>query len=203
MALTDHYNGHGPIGTLKSQAYSTINALRYNGESQRFTFETYVTKLKNAFEVLREYKEPVPESKKVSDFTSKIHNKHPMVVAALANIKSNPTYKEDFTQASNYLSAIIKEHKPPAQHQVKSLKSQKFKDSQKNKGKGKNKGKPKSSDSTRTNSQKEWTAKSYKEREKIRKDRKDRKRRRAAALAAKKEEDSKTEESDATSLNKK
>ena len=67
-ALAKHYLGAGPVSTEKQKAYATIKSAKYTGESARYTFETYVSSLQNAYETLAEFDEPVAEAKKVQDF---------------------------------------------------------------------------------------------------------------------------------------
>ena len=109
--LIKHYLGTGPISTEKRKAYAAIMATKYTGESSRFTFETYVSMLQNAYETLAEFDEPVAEAKKVQDFLDGIQVTNIYVSAAVANVTTNQDMKENFTDASNYVVTIVQNHK--------------------------------------------------------------------------------------------
>ena len=199
--MNEHYMGEGLIGSEKTKAYTTINNATYKGESRHFNFESYINTLQNAFEILAEFGEPVAEAKKVSDFLDHISVNHPMVSTGIAQINSNPAYKENFTAASNYLAAIIKDHKPSVQRDVKSIKADKNKGNSNGNGKKKNS----SNGENRTYSPSEWKKLTPEEKAEIRNRRAARKKRKAAALSASKEseEENSSDGNDASAMSKK
>ena len=95
-SLSKHYFGSGPISTEKQKAYAAIKAAKYTGKLARFTFETYVSTLQNAYETLAEFNEPVAEAKKVQDFLDGIQVTNIYVSAAVANVTTNNNMKEKF-----------------------------------------------------------------------------------------------------------
>jgi hypothetical protein len=64
QALLSHYEGSAMLSKAKLAAYQDMRNLRYEGECPNFTFETYVTRHTKAHQILEEYGEHVPETKK-------------------------------------------------------------------------------------------------------------------------------------------
>ena len=176
-ALNAHYLGAGPISTQKQAAYATIDGAKYTGESARFTFETYVSTLQNAYETLAEFDEAVPEAKKVSDFLKGIHVTNTYVSAAVANVETSADMRANFTSASNYLANTVANHKKTLNRRTVS----EFK-----KGPAKKQGGPKKPKvENRDYSKADWDKLTRDEQDKVRKLRqaaKEAKKRKAAAL---------------------
>ena len=181
-SLSKHYLGSGPISTEKQKAYAAIKAAKYTGESARFTFETYVSTLQNAYETLAEFDEPVAEAKKVQDFLDGIQVTNTYVSAAVANVTTNNDMKENFTAASDYVATTVQNHKGTlSKRRISKLERKKRQEKKK---------KPKLE--AKNYSRAEWDKFSQEDKDKItamRKAAKEAKKRKAAALEAGKEEE--------------
>ena len=72
LALKRQCEGTSAVQTRKSLAYAKISSARYNGQKRGFTFDTYVQIHPSAHNTLAELNEPVPETKKVTDFLAAV-----------------------------------------------------------------------------------------------------------------------------------
>jgi hypothetical protein len=60
------------VQSRKAAAYAKIATARYNGQRRTFTFDNYVEIHQGARNTLLDLNEPVPETKKVTDFLAGI-----------------------------------------------------------------------------------------------------------------------------------
>ena len=135
-ALVKHYLSDGAMATEKKRAYDTLASLKYLGETNKYTFETYVGKFQDCFEILAEYREPVAENKKVTDFINGINVANPKMRAAIAHIEASEEMLEDFTATSDYLSTVVTRHKTELKRSIKSAQTGRNSGGTGSKGKG-------------------------------------------------------------------
>jgi hypothetical protein len=79
--------------------------LSYQGPRKHFTFQNYITPHQKAHNELKDCKEPVPETKKVTDFIAGISD--PTLSAGLANVYGDVAKLADFTLCQQYLQTIV------------------------------------------------------------------------------------------------
>ena len=103
-ALQAHYEGVGGQIRMKTAAYASIKWAEYKG-AKNFDFDLYKKIHTQAHADLKQYGEPVPETKKVKDFLDGITD------ASLQPVKFTiagfPNLMNNFTEASNYIGQII------------------------------------------------------------------------------------------------
>jgi hypothetical protein len=105
LALRAHYEGESYMNKQKKDAYRLIEHLHYKGERATFTFEHFSGQLTKAYNDLQRYNEPILESKKVRDLLNIISD--PKLESAKQAIRINPTYKNNFSMALNFLAESV------------------------------------------------------------------------------------------------
>ena len=73
--LQDHYDGMSKGARRKTFARDDLNEIFYNNETT-FTFDKYLTKLKEVFNVLEKYGVPLYEEQIVKHLLDKIMSPH-------------------------------------------------------------------------------------------------------------------------------
>jgi hypothetical protein len=171
-ALRDHYDGPGEVEKRISYAKRELETAHYRSEKV-FTFEKYVTKLSEAFQILEENGIPKVEREKADTLLEKMSVDNTEVSAAIANIRMNPDKRNNFLLAANELSeyisvvmslAVSKSGKKPARNisEVRHVKKK-----PKTGGKGREDNGVDISDIERSFSHKEWKKLSQETRSKI------------------------------------
>ena len=89
-----------------SYAKRELETAHYKSE-RVFTFEKYVTKLSEAFQILEENGIPKVEREKVDLLLEKMSVDNTEVTAAIANIRMSPHKRNNFLLAANELSEYI------------------------------------------------------------------------------------------------
>ena len=105
-ALRDHYDGPGEVEKRISYAKRELETAHYKSE-RVFTFERYVTKLSEAFQILEENGIPKVEREKVDLLLEKMSVDNTEVTAAIANIRMSPHKRNNFLLAANEVSEYI------------------------------------------------------------------------------------------------
>jgi hypothetical protein len=116
--LEDTKNGRNAIITLKRQnegenstmirkqkAYTALKNLAFTGPRKHWTFSQYVTGHQKAHNELEACHEPVPETKKVTDFLGGITD--PSLGAGLANVYGDIQKLQSFETCQQYLCTIV------------------------------------------------------------------------------------------------
>ena len=88
----------------KQKAYAASRVLSFQGPRKHFTFQNYITAHQKAHNELDACKEPVPETKKVTDFLEGISD--PTMSARLANVYGDEGKLGEFTKCQLYLQTI-------------------------------------------------------------------------------------------------
>ena len=102
--------------TRKAQAYSQISSARYTGKGN-FTFEQYVARHQTAHNTLELLKEPIPETKKVTDFLKNINDSR--LVNAKDHIAGDLSKLESFEKCQQYLKQILSNYAVTTEDQRK------------------------------------------------------------------------------------
>jgi len=101
LALHYQCKGTSAVQTCKAAAYAKIASARYSGQKRPFSFDTYVEMHQEAHNTLADLEEPVPETKKVTDFLAGITDTH------LSNAKDlilgDPQKLQNFELCQQYL----------------------------------------------------------------------------------------------------
>jgi len=105
LALRRQCEGTSAIQTRKAAAYAKIASARYSGQKRQFPFDSYVEMHQEAHNTLADLDEPVPETKKVTDFLAGITD------ARLSNAKDlilGDTQKlQNFELCQQYLKTLV------------------------------------------------------------------------------------------------
>ena len=104
LALKTQAEGQSAKLTRKTEAYATLKAANYRGRNGPNTFQRYVEVFQEAFNELADLGEPVPESKKVSDFLAGISD--PILKTGKDVVLGDPVKLADFTECQQYLSTL-------------------------------------------------------------------------------------------------
>ena len=107
LALREHYDGPAEVDRRIALARQQIRELFYRSE-QSFPFESYITKLNGAFQVLAECGEEQSERSKVDQLIeglAQCDNVH--VKAATTTLRMNPEFRSNFTASANKMSEVI------------------------------------------------------------------------------------------------
>jgi len=187
-ALRDHYDGPGEVEKRISHAKRELESAHYRSEKV-FTFERYVTKLSEAFQILEDNGIPKVEREKVDLLLEKMSVDNTEITAAIANVRMNPNKRNNFLLAANELSEYIsvvmplaasESGKKPARtvSEVRHVKK-KAKTGNGSKPKGKTENGVDISDMERSFTHQEWRSLSQETRSKIQAKRKAKKEKRA------------------------
>ena len=105
MALKTQAEGTSSQITRKQAAYASIASSAYTGPRRGFTFANYVALHQAAHNELLDLDEPVPESKKVTDFMKGIRD--PNLSMGKTAILGDITKLGDFEACQQFLSTIV------------------------------------------------------------------------------------------------
>ncbi len=106
MALREHYDGPGNVEKSISFAKRELESAHYRSE-KTFTSEKHVTKLSKAFQILEVNGISRVEHGKVDHLLEKMSVDNLEITAASANIRMDPTKRNNFLLAANELSEYI------------------------------------------------------------------------------------------------
>jgi hypothetical protein len=105
LALRRQCEGTSAVQTRKAMAYAKIAAAKYSWQKRQFTFDNYIEMHQDAHNTLMDLNEPVPETKKVTDFLSgitdsKLTNAKDLILGDAAKL-------QDFEVCQQYLKTLI------------------------------------------------------------------------------------------------
>jgi hypothetical protein len=184
LALRRQCEGTSVVQSRKASAYAKIVSARYSGQKRTFTFDNYLEAHQEAHNTLADLDEPVPETKKVTDFLagitdSRFSNAKDLILGDVQKL-------QNFEVCQQYLNTLVYNKTTQEKHerQISGLdhqrdggKSRRLSDSSPNKA-GKNNGL-----TARTYTRDEWAKLSKEEREKIKELRKQQKTRNQGTTA--------------------
>ena len=99
--LHEHYDGPGAKTRRVQDAKERLKVCHYKNE-QVFTFEKFITTLKDCFDTMEDDECPVTERDKIDYLLDGIQC--PALSAAVSTISMNPNLRENFVNAANTLS---------------------------------------------------------------------------------------------------
>jgi hypothetical protein len=178
LALRRQCEGTSAIQSRQAAAYAKIATAKYNGQKCTFTFDNYVEVHQGAHNTLLDLNEPVPETKKVTDFLAGITD--PRLSNAKDLILGDAQRLQDFESCQQYLKTLIFNKTTQEKHerQISGIKQGKqsgsYKGRRLNAPGGETPGKG-DEVSARTYTQEEWSKLTDGERAKVKQLRKDRK----------------------------
>jgi hypothetical protein len=105
LALKRQCEGTSAVQSCNAAAYARIALAHYNGQKRGFTFDTYVHLHQSAHNTLSELNEPVPETKKVTDFLAGINDSRHS--NAKDFILADPTKLNDFEACQQFSQTLI------------------------------------------------------------------------------------------------
>lgn len=109
-----HYDGPAATSKRIALANQMIKELHYKSE-QSFSFESFITKLNGAYQVLDENGEGKSTRTKIEELLSKINSNHADIRSAIGVIRMSSEYNNDFTLTVNKLSEVITQIFPSIQ----------------------------------------------------------------------------------------
>jgi ribosomal protein L19E len=104
-ALRRQCEGKTSIKTRKNKAYASIAGSRYKGVRKQFTFSQYVAIHQAAHNELEDCNEPMPETKKVSDFLAGISDS--ALDSGITCVLSDDRYSDDFEATQQFLGTLV------------------------------------------------------------------------------------------------
>lgn len=105
LALKQQCEGETAKVSRKNAAYALIKNSVYRGPRRNFQFHDYVERHQNAYNELEACDEPVPETKKVTDFLAGIQD--PSLTTGKSVVLSDQTMISDFSKTQLYLSTLV------------------------------------------------------------------------------------------------
>lgn len=144
LAIKQQAEGRSATDSRKQQAYSQIATARYSGPRRNWNFQNYVERHQGGHNELADLNEPVPETKKVTDFLSGITDSR--LTNAKDIVLGNPQYLSNFEACQQYLATLVgnKMEQAKIERQISEIKIKKKGGGgggDKDKGKGKEKDK--------------------------------------------------------------
>jgi len=105
LALHRQCKGISAVQTRKAMAYAKIAAARFSGQKRNFTFDNYVEQHQDGHNTLADLDEPIPETKKVTDFLSgitdpRLNNSKDVILGDVAKL-------QDFEACQQYLKTLV------------------------------------------------------------------------------------------------
>jgi hypothetical protein len=104
-ALRRQCEGKTSIKTRRNKAYASIAGSRYKGVRKQFTFSHYVAIHQAAHNELEDCNEPMPETKKVSDFLAGISDS--ALDSGVTCVLSDEKYSDDFEATQQFLGTLV------------------------------------------------------------------------------------------------
>jgi hypothetical protein len=115
LTLKRQCEGTSAIQSRKASAYAKIATARYSGHKKAFTFDNYVEIHQNTHNTMADVDEPVPETKKVTDFLTGITD------SRLSNAKDlilgDPNKLQNFEACQQYLKTLVYNKATQEKHQ--------------------------------------------------------------------------------------
>ena len=105
LALRRQCEGKTSIKTRKNKAYLSISGSSYKGHRKAFTFAQYVAIHQAAHNELEDCNEPMPETKKVSDFIAGISDAS--LESGITCILSEDRYSDNFEATLQFLGTLV------------------------------------------------------------------------------------------------
>ncbi len=105
LALRRQAEGTSATQTRKTSAYATISNARYSGQKKTFPFARYVEIHQTAHNTLEELGEPVPETKKVTDFLAGISD--PRLSNAKDTVLGDAAKLQNFEECQQYFQMLV------------------------------------------------------------------------------------------------
>ena len=94
FAICQHFTGYNAINRAKDKAYFAMEAAKYRGKSQRFTYETYVIIFEKNMRILYRNNEEMWYSRAFQKFLLGI--KFPWFESGKAFVTGSDAHKNDF-----------------------------------------------------------------------------------------------------------
>jgi hypothetical protein len=105
LSLRQQCEGKILVKTCKNKAYMSIASSNYRGIRKQFTFAQYVAIHQAAHNELEDCNEPIPETKKVSDFLSGISDSS--LEAGITCVLSEDRYQDSFEATQQFLGTLV------------------------------------------------------------------------------------------------
>jgi hypothetical protein len=105
LALRRQYKGTSAVQSRKALAYAKIRSASYSRQKRTFTFDNYVEAHQEAHNTLADLNEPVPKTKKVTDFLagitdSRLSNAKDLILGDMQKLQS-------FKICQQYLKTVV------------------------------------------------------------------------------------------------
>ncbi len=155
LALRRQAEGTSATQTRKTSAYAAVSNARYSGQKKAFPFAKYVEVHQTAYNTLEELGEPVPDTKKVTDFLAGITD--PRLSNAKDTVLGDVAKLQNFEECQQYFQTLVFNKSTQDKHErnVSGLTGDIPKGNAKKEG-GKKHNKPHNEISVRSYSEAEW-----------------------------------------------
>jgi hypothetical protein len=112
LLISEHYRGTAKTAKRAAEADALLARLFYKGKTPTFMFETYVTRLREAFELLADNEQPLTGAQKVKQMLKGIICTHPCVTPLITAVMKD--HLTNFEEASSMMSNVISQIFPAA-----------------------------------------------------------------------------------------
>jgi hypothetical protein len=105
ILISEHYRGTAETARRAAEAEAQLAKLFYKGETPLFKFETYITRLRECFELLEDNDQGYSGAQKVNAMLKGITSTHPRITSLSTTILT--THPTDFEGASSVMANVI------------------------------------------------------------------------------------------------
>jgi hypothetical protein len=112
ILISEHYRGTAETAKRAAEADALLARLYYKGETPNFTFEKYVTRLREAFELLADNEQPLTGAQKVKQMLKGFICTHPRVTPLITAVMKD--HSTNFEEASSMMANVISQIFPAA-----------------------------------------------------------------------------------------
>ena len=115
MALCNHYDGPAEGDKRVTVARHDLKTLHYKNESS-FSFEKYSTKMRKAYTILKQYKQPRSEKEQVELLIDNINTNDTRLITVIGICRDShsTSFEEACTYLSSQIAILFPQHQPNA-----------------------------------------------------------------------------------------
>jgi hypothetical protein len=105
LIITRHYRGDAEVALRAAVAEAKLAKLHYRGNESVFSFETYITRMSECFELMEDNHQGLSEPQKVKKMLEGVITTNGEILAIKAVVRTN--HPNDFNQASTLMASQI------------------------------------------------------------------------------------------------
>jgi hypothetical protein len=105
LIITRHYRGDAEVALRAAVAEAKLTRLHYRGNEAVFSFDNYITRMSECFELMEDNHQGLSKPQKVKKMLDGVISTNPKVIAIKAVVSSK--YPNNFNQASTLMANQI------------------------------------------------------------------------------------------------